>query len=324
MAIATVYGKGPKTEVTASLTMKDYLEVMETSEPGKHYDTDEFMVKETPMRLVVYPNGYSEEFRGGVGVYLANRSQVEVKLKRQFITDVKSSEMEEKTIPAGGMTGFKRFPPHEDAKEHYKEKDFVVKVKVEMEGEVVKVVGENLDTRKRKAIAQEILENAYRKMAWTDFILEFEGEELACHRNILAGASPVFAAMLEPASQFIEAEEGRAVIKLPAAVGRAFLRYIYLEDIEEEILKEEVIAFLELGERYEVEKLKDLAEDRMLQLLDRETMMDFMMAGHHFRAARVKAAALKLARIHLAWLRGEGKDEMRKLDQDLLIEFSLL
>ena len=44
-----------------------------------------------------------------------------------------------------------------------------------------------------------------------------------------------------------------------------------------------MIAFLELGERYEVEKLKELAEDKMLQLLERETMMDFMMAGHQFR-----------------------------------------
>ena len=35
MEIAMVYGKGPKTEVTASLTIKDFVEVMESSEPGK-------------------------------------------------------------------------------------------------------------------------------------------------------------------------------------------------------------------------------------------------------------------------------------------------
>ena len=38
------------------------------------------------------------------------------------------------------------------------------------------------------------------------------------------------------------------------------------------------------------------------------------------RAARIKEAALKLAKIHLAWLRGEGKEELSKLSQDLLIE----
>ena len=120
------------------------------------------------------------------------------------------------------MKGFSRFLSHEEAKELYKQKDFVVKVKVEMEGEVVKIVGENTETIKRKFIAQEVSENAFKKMSWTDFVLEFEGEELACHRLILAGASPVLAAMLE--NNHREAVEGRAVFQLPAAVGRAFVR----------------------------------------------------------------------------------------------------
>ena len=96
-------------------------------------------------------------------------------------------------------------------------------VKVEIKGEVVKIVGENVEKKERKPIALKVLKKAYKKMAWTVFILECEGEELACHRDILAGASPVFAAMLEPASQFIEAEEGRAVIK---AYSNIFTMYI--------------------------------------------------------------------------------------------------
>ena len=62
-----------------------------------------------------------------------------------------------------------------------------------------------------------------------------------------------------------------------------FIRYIYLEEIEEDILKEEVVSFLELGEKYEVGKLKELAEEKMLQLLERETMMKFFIAGDLFR-----------------------------------------
>ena len=111
-------------------------------------------------------------------------------------------------------------------------------------------------------------------------------------------------------------------------------RFIYLEEIEEDILKEEVVAFLELGEKYEVEKLKELAEEKMLQLLERGNMVEFLIAGDMFRlfspflfgsslcprAMRIKVAALQLAKIHLAWLRGEGREELRKLSQDLLIE----
>ena len=61
------------------------------------------------------------------------------------------------------------------------------------------------------------------------------------------------------------------------------IRYIYLEELEEDILKENVVTFLELGEKYEVEKLKELAEAKMLQLLHRDNMVDFLMAGDLFR-----------------------------------------
>ena len=38
------------------------------------------------------------------------------------------------------------------------------------------------------------------------------------------------------------------------------------------------------------------------------------------RAARIKAAALQLARRSLAWLRAEGREELRRLPQDLVFE----
>ena len=112
------------------------------------------------------------------------------------------------------------------------------------------------------------------------------------------------------------------------------VRFIYLEEIEEDILTEEVVAFLELGEKYQVERLKELAEEKMLQLLERGNMVEFLIAGDMFRlfspflfgsslcprAMRIKVAALQLAKIHLTWLRGEGREELRKLSRDLLFE----
>ena len=112
------------------------------------------------------------------------------------------------------------------------------------------------------------------------------------------------------------------------------LRFMYLEEVEEDLLKREVVAFLELGEKYQVERLKELAEEKMLQLLERGNMVEFLIAGDMFRlfspflfgsslcprAMRIKVAALQLAKIHLAWLRGEGREELRKLSQDLFIE----
>jgi len=313
MENSAVFGMGPNTEVTASLTIKDIVKVIESSEPGQNCETDEFMVEETPMSLVVFPNGYGEAHRGWVSVGIKNRSQVDVEVKAEFTAE-ETRRRKKNIIKAGRLTGKDHFLAHDYIKEHYMEKDFVVEVKVVMEGELVRIRG----PRKRKSIGQEVTETAYRKMSWTNFTLVFDEEELACHKVILAGASPVFAAMLE--NEHREAREGRATIQLPAAVGRAFLRYIYLEELEEDILKDEVVAFLELGEKYQVEKLKEVAEAKMLQLLHRDNMVEFLMAGDLFRAPRIKAAALQLARRSLAWLRAEGREQLRKLPQDLVFE----
>ena len=61
------------------------------------------------------------------------------------------------------------------------------------------------------------------------------------------------------------------------------LRFMYLEEVEEDLLKQEVVVFLELGEQYQVEKLKELAEDWMLKNLNKDTMIDFLVAADTFR-----------------------------------------
>ena len=58
---------------------------------------------------------------------------------------------------------------------------------------------------------------------------------------------------------------------------------MYLEELEEELLEQEVVAFLELGEQYQVDRLKEMAEDRMVKMLDRDNMIDYLMAGDMFR-----------------------------------------
>ena len=58
---------------------------------------------------------------------------------------------------------------------------------------------------------------------------------------------------------------------------------MYLEEVEEGLLEQEVVVFLELGEQYQVVKLKELAEDRMVKILKKENMIEFLLAADMFR-----------------------------------------
>ena len=102
-----------------------------------------------------------------------------------------------------------------------------------------------------------------------------------------------------------EAIESKANIKLLAEVGRVFVRFIYTGDLEEELMKEQAQAFLELGEMYDLQQLKDMAEAELVRQLKKDTMVEFLSLGDIFRANKIFEAALKMTKANIAWLRSQ-------------------
>ena len=99
--------------------------------------------------------------------------------------------------------------------------------------------------------------------------------------------------------------ESKANIDLPEDVGRAFVRFIYTGELPVDILKEHTSAFLELGDKYDVKVLKDLAEDEMLKQLDKKNMVEYVSIGDLFNAENLLEAALKMTKVNMSWLRSQ-------------------
>ena len=137
---------------------------------------------------------------------------------------------------------------------------------------------------------------------------------------VLAAASPVLEAMVE--NEHKEGIEGKANIAISEDIGRAFLRFIYTGEMKENILKEHAPAFLELGEKYQMEELKEVAEKEMLEQLDKQNMVKFLSIGDMFNANDLREAALNLTRSNLRWLRSQknGMDEVKRLDKDVVLQ----
>ena len=119
----------------------------------------------------------------------------------------------------------------------------------------------------------------------------------------MAAASPVLEAMGE--NKHREAIESKANIKLSAEAGRAFVRFIYTEKVEVDLLKEHALAFLAMGEMYNMQELKDKAERELLSQLDKENMVVMISIGELFRAKNIFEAALKMTRANMTWLRSQ-------------------
>ena len=76
-------------------------------------------------------------------------------------------------------------------------------------------------------------------------------------------------------------------------------------EVQEDLLKEHTSAFLEMGEMYELNELKDMAEKTLLSQLDKENMVKMIYIGELFRAEDIFEAALKMTKINMTWLRNQ-------------------
>ena len=70
-------------------------------------------------------------------------------------------------------------------------------------------------------------------------------------------------------------------------------------------LKEHPTAFLALGEMFNLQELKDMAETELLIQLDKENMVAMISIGEIFRADEILEAALKMTKANMAWLRSQ-------------------
>ena len=172
-------GKSGIIQVTEKLVIKDFLEVMKAFPPGKSFESVPFMVGETPMTIEVYPNGYDKKYKGHVSIFLRNKSNEDINVKCQFITDVKTDEFDyEDTVEGHSGFGFHKFLTHAQCEEGFKDKDFVVTAKVEFPGENVMLIGKQKSAPAFKKRKFNVLENVYKNMERTDFVLAFDGEEV--------------------------------------------------------------------------------------------------------------------------------------------------
>ena len=338
MANITLISKAEKTEACGKLLIEDFLGEMKEPKRKHSLKSDIFKTGDFSYQLkllLMDPRHGNKDF---VCAYIFNPTDKDISVAmvslEANVISPQSTEMTQlkKTILAQGCVlkakqhmGICRFFSHAECEEVCKEgDDLLVTVRMELQGIERKVsssVGTSLNRMRKRRCAGDVLANVYKKMRDADFVLVCDGESVPCHKNIITGASAVFDAMLGNKMNK-EVIEGKVHVEISAEVGRAFVEYIYTAMLEKDILEREAIAFLEVGDKYQVPGLKELAEEEMINQLTRENMVNLLALSDLYRATELREAAIQFTKLNMSWLReDQGRmAELKKVDMDLVLE----
>merc|ERR1719430_1343510 len=116
----------------------------------------------------------------------------------------------------------------------------------------------------------------------------------------LSAASPVLSTEIEGQEEVKKKKKkGKMIMQCSSSVGRNFIKFIYTGKIEENILKEEAETFLELGHKYDIDSLKTMAEEEMLDILNTNNMIEFFLTGDKYGAMRLRERAKTVLKLNM-------------------------
>ena len=83
MANISVMKRSEPTEVSAKFVIEDFVREMKAAKPGECFKSNPFQAgANNAFRVVVYPNGCSEETKSHVGVYIENTMDAALEAKK--------------------------------------------------------------------------------------------------------------------------------------------------------------------------------------------------------------------------------------------------
>jgi hypothetical protein len=133
----------------------------------------------------------------------------------------------------------------------------------------------------------DMLANMWSEMEHTDFfIVSGDGQEIHCHRAVLAAASPVFKGML--ASSLQEGLQKFATVDESAKVITTFLNFLYTGQVPFDVDCPTLLGLLRSADYYQISDLLDLCAGRLGPLLSEENIVDVIECTRVLQSGNIK------------------------------------
>ena len=139
------------------------------------------------------------------------------------------------------------------------------------------------------------------------------------HKFVLQSRSKVFKAVL--LSTMKESTSMEIIISdFDHDVVKEFIRFLYLDKCDKEILDKHAKSLLAMAHKYEVNKLFEICDSFLLGILNVDNVVDFLQLGDLYGAMELKREALKLVKKEFKVLLLKSGRFYESLNSDLMHE----
>ena len=134
----------------------------------------------------------------------------------------------------------------------------------------------------------------------SDLQIECDWQDFHCHQSILAARSPVLKAMIQDGKE--KPIKAKQVLKIDVddvdrEVFSEMLTFIYTGDLKKEkVLTEKASELLEAADKYQLDFLKEVWEEKLCSILSADNSVEFLVMGDLFQAPKLKKMALSLVK----------------------------
>jgi speckle-type POZ protein len=290
------------------LGIRGYSSIKVAFPNGKHFDSLPFRVAGHTWFIRYFPNGDSPETADHISLYLHLKDQLErgdelmVQFMISFMDQVEKQKpafvgsLEARRFGTNGWWGYKEFIKKESLEQSERLKDDCFSIRCD-------IIVTGLPRAEAAAAFAVAVPPLELPQHFSALLLGGKGADVrflvgdktfAAHRCVLAARSPVFDALLfGPMKEGTSTENRIRIDDMAAQVFRTLLHFIYTDSLPETIEQDNGGAtmaqhLLEAADRYDLQRLKLICEDRLCQQIDVSTVATTLALAeqHHCQALK--------------------------------------
>nr|CAB3494648.1 unnamed protein product [Digitaria exilis] len=313
---------------------------------GKSIMSHPFRAGDSSWRIKYYPNGFRSEYTDSISIFLALNESVPVPVKAQAIFGL----LDPADKPVQGSIKFMNLREYSGARREFGIAKFIDRQWLETSEYLLNdclkifcfvIISEKLRSEDRSAHAPFVvvppsdlnqhLGNLFVAEDGADVTFQVAGKAFKAHRFLLAARSPVFKAELLGGMK-----ESRAIIgdhiqidDILPQVFETLLHFVYNDSLPEMEGQEEAMMaqhLLEAADRYDMQRLKLICEDKLCRHLDVSTVATTLVLAEQHNCQGLKEACiefLKSSDALEAVMETDGFDHMAKSCPALIKELML-